>query len=81
MADRSYAIQVNVELRLTIETESLDDAKRLGVAAGEFLLQCARWEELRELQEIHLVDAVIDPSLVREVPGETEGHSQGARRT
>lgn len=80
MADRSYSIQVTIELRLQIDTESLDDAKRLGVAAGEFLLQCARWEELRELQEIHLIDAVVDPSLVRESPAMAEGQAHEVGR-
>ena len=68
MSEQTYSIQVSVELRLSIQTESLDDAKRLGLAAGEFLLQCARWEELREYQEIHLVGAIVDPAHVYELP-------------
>lgn len=71
MSERPYDIEVNLELLLEIHTDSAEEAARLGIAAGEFLLQCARWEELRVYQEIRLVDAKIDPERVHVRPIDT----------
>ncbi len=70
VGERTYWINVHLRLQFEIRADSPDEARRLGMAAGEFAVQCARWEDLREFQEIHLIDAEIDPELTEEVPGD-----------
>jgi hypothetical protein len=65
--ERSHWVKVQLELLFEIRAESSDDAKRLGREAAEFLLQCARWDELRELQEIRLAGHDVDPEAIQEL--------------